>query len=144
MNSTSQPVKSQYIAWTTRYYHNLFRERMFLLEVTTTQFAKESILSDGCRRLIALFTRGRQRPVCWRTERQNQVSWGITPCRLINSCHLLEWSQRVHLRGQLGQESTAGLCFETSVAIYQLTVSTIPEQHHFEKLSNFTSDMLWI
>jgi len=38
---------------------------MFLLEVTRTQFVKESIPSDGRRRLIALFTRGRQRSVCW-------------------------------------------------------------------------------
>jgi len=62
---------------------------------------------------------------------------------IINSCRLLEWSQCVHLRGQLGQELTAGLCFQSLVTIYQLTVSTIPEQHRFEKLSNFASDILW-
>jgi len=144
MNSTSQPVKSQYIAWTTRCCHNLFRVRMFLSEVTATRFVKESILSIGRRRLIPLHKRPPKASMLTYWAFQDQVFWGIPPCRLINSCLLLEWSQCVHLRGQPGQESTAGLCFETSVVIYQLTLSTIPEKCRFERLSNFASDVLWI
>jgi hypothetical protein len=74
---------------------------------------------------------------------KNQDSWGVTPCRLINSCRRVERSQCVHLWGPLVQESTAGLSFETSVSVYRMTVSTIPEQHRCKKLSYFAFCMLW-